>query len=120
MRLEARIERLESAMVSGSAAAQYDNRVDYNGHLSYAADKDGSVIAIDSDLRRWPDERSLWATRPSGTKFLRISGGETAEIIDGTVRVLHFRPVEISPDGRLGIEEALRDLGVDMSQGVER
>ena len=110
MRLEARVERLESAMVPGSAETQYDNRADYNGHLGYAVGNDGSVITIDSNLNGWPDEQSLWASHPTGTKFLRLKGGEVAEIIDGVVRGVRFAPVKMVPDTLQALDELHHDI----------
>lgn len=110
MRLETRIERLESAMVPGSAETQYDNRADYNGHLGYAVGNDGSVVVIDTDLNVWPDEQSLWASHPTGTKFLRLNGGEVAEIIDGVVRGVRFAPVKMVPDTIQALDELHHDI----------
>lgn len=102
MRLDARVSKLENIRGSiDSVAANYDDEADYRGHETYVVLRDGTVTAIDRDLSSWPDELTLWESRPSGAKFLRLAGSEMTEIIDGAVRPVRFRPDELS---RLTIE----------------
>lgn len=107
MRLANRVERLEQAMPSDDG--QYQDRADYREHETYVVGKDGSCMDIPA-LDEWPDEAGLWASRPAGTKFLRIGGEETAEVIDGVARPVRFKPLVLAPDARRAMDELHRDI----------
>jgi hypothetical protein len=108
--LESRIKKLEESVQTSQVVGEYDCRSDYNEHLSYVRGDDGSCMDIPA-LNVWPDEASLWASRPAGTRFIRLNR-DTAEIVGGVERPLRFKPVEMTPDAQLAQDELLRDLGV--------
>ena len=85
--------------------------------MGYAVGNDGSVVVIDTDLNVWPDEQSLWASHPTGTKFLRLNGGEVAEIIDGVVRGVRFAPVKMVPDTLQALDELHHDIVTLLASG---
>lgn len=112
--IEKRVSALEESLGPVETCVEYDNRADYDKHLSYVVGKDGSCMDIPV-LAEWPDEASLWASRPAGTRFIRLNR-DTAEIVDGVERPLRFKPVEMTPDAQLAQDELLRDLGVELKE----
>lgn len=107
MKLEARIERLEQAMVG--QAEQYEDRAGFRDHVMYAIMDNGRVMDVPG-LEYFQDEQAFWRTHPRGTKFLRLNRTEAAEIVDGVARPVRFRPIASTPDARRAMDELHRDI----------
>lgn len=107
MKLEARIEKLEQAMAG--EGEQHDDRAGFRDHVMYAVSLDGSVIDVPG-LNGWPDEVVFWDMHTTGTRFLRLNGANTDEVVDGVSRPVRFRPFASTPDARRAMDELHRDI----------
>jgi hypothetical protein len=109
VKLEARIEKLESSMAD-QIREEYEERATFRNHVTYCILEDGRVVTFEADLSLWPNECTLWKAYSTGTKFLRLDAVDAHEVVDSVSKLVRFVPIKETPGAHRALAELYRDI----------